>query len=42
MDERELERDLNFLNEMKNELNIADITAECEKIYERLSYLLSY
>jgi len=36
-----LERDLKFLREMGNELDIRDIIKECEKVYECFSYLLS-
>jgi len=36
-----LERDLRFLREMGNELDIRDIIKECEKVYECFSYLLS-
>jgi putative nucleotidyltransferase with HDIG domain len=36
-----LEKDLKFLKEMSNELDIKDVIKECEKIYECFSCLLS-
>jgi DNA relaxase NicK len=36
-----LEKDLNFLKEMANELDIKDVIKECEKKYECFSCLLS-
>ena len=36
-----LERDLNFLREMRSELDIKDVIRECEKTYECFSCLLS-
>jgi hypothetical protein len=36
-----LEKDLKFLKEMSNELDIKDVIKECEKKYECSSCLLS-
>jgi len=36
-----LERDLNFLREMRSELDIKDVIRDCEKTYECFSCLLS-